>query len=327
MDTEILIVGAGVSGLVAAQALQAAGRQVLVVDKGRSVGGRMATRRIQGGLADHGAQFITVRTPELQQAMDRWLAEKRVQVWGYGWSDGSLQPATSDGHPRYVVAGGMNALTVHLAEGLNVRVNTPISALSWDGQQWLARLSATETLTAGTLLLTPPVPQALALLHAGQTRLADEDQAALEQIKYGPCLCGLFVVEGSVTLPAPGALQDHTKTVYWVADNQRKGISARTVLTLHTAADYSRAHYDDSDEDNLAFLRAALAEYLSAEAVVVEAQLKKWRYSVPLVSYPAEFLRAQGLPLWLAGDAFGGRSRVEGAFISGLRAAESIMNS
>jgi predicted NAD/FAD-dependent oxidoreductase len=62
----VVIVGAGLSGLVAANELQAAGVEVAVVDKARSPGGRLATRRIGGATLDHGAQFFTVRTPAFQ---------------------------------------------------------------------------------------------------------------------------------------------------------------------------------------------------------------------------------------------------------------------
>jgi renalase len=52
-----VVVGGGMSGVSAARRLKEAGLLVRVVDKGVSLGGRMATRRVAGGLADHGAQF------------------------------------------------------------------------------------------------------------------------------------------------------------------------------------------------------------------------------------------------------------------------------
>ncbi|MFQ3645395.1 MAG: FAD-dependent oxidoreductase [Anaerolineae bacterium] len=325
MDAEVLIIGAGLSGLSAARVLQAAGKKVLVIDKGRSVGGRMATRRIQNGLADHGAQFFTARTEVFQQTVGEWLVQGRVRVWSHGWSDGSLKRTAGDGHPRYISVGGMNALTQHLAEGLNVRVNAQALSARYDGDHWIVRYGDEGLLTASVLILTPPVPQSLRLLTEGNVELHPDDRAALERIEYGPCLCGLFVVEGDVNLPEPGALQNFDKLVYWVADNQRKGISEQRIITTHTEARYSRAHYDDPDEDNLAFLTNDLKQYLAPGAVIVEAQLKKWRYSVPLITHPFDCLAAQGLPLVFAGDAFGGQGRVEGAYMSGRAAGEAAL--
>ena len=61
-DADVLVVGAGMAGVTAAAELQRAGRRVLVLDKGRAVGGRLASRRVGAATFDHGAQFITART-------------------------------------------------------------------------------------------------------------------------------------------------------------------------------------------------------------------------------------------------------------------------
>ena len=46
--TDIAVIGAGMAGLVCAQQLSQAGYSVVVVEKSRGVGGRVATRRLQG---------------------------------------------------------------------------------------------------------------------------------------------------------------------------------------------------------------------------------------------------------------------------------------
>ena len=59
--SQIIVLGAGVAGLTAALELTEAGHRVVVVDKGRGIGGRLATRRIGAAILDHGAQFFTTR--------------------------------------------------------------------------------------------------------------------------------------------------------------------------------------------------------------------------------------------------------------------------
>ena len=95
-----LIIGAGMSGLLAARRLQQSGLKVTVLDKGRGLGGRMATRRILDGVFDHGAQFFTVRAPAFQDCVDEWLAEGAAQLWATGFASAAGQ-APGDGYPRY----------------------------------------------------------------------------------------------------------------------------------------------------------------------------------------------------------------------------------
>ncbi|HEX2729333.1 MAG TPA: FAD-dependent oxidoreductase, partial [Rubrobacteraceae bacterium] len=68
-----IIVGAGMSGLSAGRELRAAGWDVTMVDKGRGVGGRMATRRLREGTFDHGAQFFTARSDRFEKLVRGWL--------------------------------------------------------------------------------------------------------------------------------------------------------------------------------------------------------------------------------------------------------------
>ena len=55
-----IVVGAGIAGLCSAHVLQDSGMPVVVLDQGRAVGGRLATRVIKQGVFDYGAQFFTV---------------------------------------------------------------------------------------------------------------------------------------------------------------------------------------------------------------------------------------------------------------------------
>jgi predicted NAD/FAD-dependent oxidoreductase len=73
--TDVLVVGAGMAGLTAAAELQRAGRRVLVLDEGRGVGGRLASRRI-GGASLAGDAFGGPRVEGA--ALSRWAAAEAV---------------------------------------------------------------------------------------------------------------------------------------------------------------------------------------------------------------------------------------------------------
>lgn len=325
VQTDILVVGAGLTGLMAAHTLQQYGRRVIVVDKGRAVGGRLATRRIGPGRADHGAQFFTIRSPEFQSQAERWLIEGLVYRWSNGWSDGSLAPVNFDGYPRYAVNGGMTMLAKHLAQGLATQVNVRLVAVSATAQGWHCVAENGASYTSKALLLTPPVPQSLVLLEAGHTRLAPADRAALEEVAYAPCLAGMFRLDGPIHLPEPGAIQHSHAPISWIADNQRKGISPEaTIITVQANEEYSRQLWEAEDREIMAALEIGFRPYLEPNTTVLEAQLKRWRYALPTRLYPDRYLVAANLPpLLLAGDAFNG-PRVEGAVLSGLAAGQIL---
>lgn len=320
--TDTIIVGAGLSGLVAAKTLQNQNHTVTVLEQAPTVGGRLATHMLHGGLADAGSQFFSSRTPLFQQQVREWLDSGLVYVWGYDWSDGSIKRSTAEGRARYVTQGGMSQLAETLAATLDdVRTGFTVKDIRWTGDHWIVTDSNHREITSRALILTPPVPQSLALLD--NVPLSQTDRDELGRIHYNPCLCGLFAVDGELNLPAPGALQDFTKTVYWIADNQAKGISPQVhIITMHVDKIYSQQHFEAADANTLAFLRAELEQYLTAGAVITGEALKKWRYGIPWTTHPHDILKATYFPLIFAGDAFGGRGRMEGAYLSGLVAGQ-----
>ena len=69
-DRKIHIVGAGVSGLVAAKVLEAHGCSSVVIERTDRVGGRVKTDVIDGFQLDHGFQVLLTSYPEAQKHLD-----------------------------------------------------------------------------------------------------------------------------------------------------------------------------------------------------------------------------------------------------------------
>jgi hypothetical protein len=327
---DVAIIGAGLSGIMAGKVLVENGKNVVLLDKGRSVGGRCATRRMSAGRADTGAQFFTCRTPEFQEYIDAWLEQGIIFEWSRGWSDGSLSDSR-DGHSRYAVSDGMNALPKFLADGLDAHLNTQIVGVSQTSDGWAVEDDDGNKFYARALLMTPPVPQTLNLLKNGGVALPPEVQTALENLTYDPCVVGLIHVNGEISLPEPGVMQRPHANIYWIADNQAKGISATKILTLQAGVAYSHQLFDLTDDEILRKFRVDLEPLMGTDWTIVEAQIKRWSYSQPAQTYAERCLIIDAaLPsgetaiLGLAGDAFGG-PRVEGAFLSGLAAGSELL--
>lgn len=322
----VLIIGAGLSGLAAAIHLEAASTEarpieVLLVDKGRGVGGRLATRRMGGATLDHGAQFFTVRSEQFRTAVDRWLADGVVEEWCRGF-------AIEDGYPRYRSAGGMNALAKHLASELSVVKRQRANAIIPGPDRWAVAYEAStrEPDEADAIIATPPVPQTMELLRAGPTMVAADTEARLAAMTYHKVIAVLVTLDRSPELPAPGALQrpDHP-TFSFVSDNQQKGISDVPAVTFHLSHPLSDKLWDWADDAVVAEVGGELAETVGG-AGITETQVKRWRYAGPKNPYADPTMRIASIPgpLYLAGDGFGG-SKVEGAFLSGVAAAEGVL--
>ncbi len=289
------------AGLTAAGALRANGWEVVLLDKGRGVGGRMATRRMGESRLDHGAQFFTVRHPRFQSAIDGWVAAGWVEPW---FEEG--------GHVRYRGVGGMNALAKHLAKPFDVRTETKVERVEAVGGHWLID----GAFEADALLLTAPAPQSLAILgDAAPPEIA----AALGSIEYEPCFALLLTLDGPSRVPAPGYVRPENGPIEWIADNTQKGLSTGgAALTVHARADFSREHLEASPECVQRMLLEAASEWFGGN--VTGAQLHRWRYSRPVGSRDSCLSSNTPAPFAIAGDAFGG-ARIEGAYLSGLGAA------
>ena len=302
-----LIVGAGIAGLSAAAVLRDVGWQVQLLDKGRSLGGRMATRRVGSSRFDHGAQFFTVRDARFRAAVEQWQASAWVAPW-----------FTDDGHTRYRGTQGMNGLAKGLAVDLDIRTETTVTKILPDPEGWRIYADGEHEFCASTVIVTCPVPQSLALL-------GDRAPSVLTGLAYDPCFALMAVLDGPSLVPSPGYVRPNPGPISFLADNTQKGISEGPgALTIHATPEFSRHWFDGDREEIAQVLLDAARPWLGAQ--VVSTQLHRWKFSQPVNPYPDScFIVHAPSPLAFAGDAFSG-PRVEGAWLSGLAAAMALIS-
>ena len=310
----VVVVGAGIAGLMAAQSLVKHGHDVVVVDKGRSPGGRLATRRIDDATLDHGAQFFTVRDPLFKSHVEKWIASGVVTEWCRGF-DSATQ--NNDGFPRYRGVRGMTDIAKHLANGLDVRCNTlAFSIAPGTTSKWQLNIDDGSALNADALIVTCPLPQTYALLVTADIELPD----SMMRTEYDRTICLLAVLNQSSAVVSPGGLQNPDETFSFVADNAIKGISSAVALTLHANPQFSLEHWDAPPQDVHDLLLKQAKPWIG-DATVVTSQVKKWRLATPLTIWPERHWANEMIVL--AGDAFGG-PKIEGAALSGLSAANYL---
>ncbi|MFM8563583.1 MAG: NAD(P)/FAD-dependent oxidoreductase [Acidimicrobiia bacterium] len=312
-----VVVGAGLSGLLAARTLMERDLEVTVLDKGRGLGGRMATRRIttpdgRVALLDHGAQFFTARDRVFSALVEQWIGDGVVREWCRGF-------AGDDGHPRYVVNNGMTALTKHLARGLDVRTSTLVFAVKpGETRRWTVVIDDGSELTADAVVMTCPLPQSYSLTVTTGVELPSE----LLLTDYDRTIGLLVVLDRPSAIPAPGGVQNPDDTFSWIGDNAAKGVSTVPAVTFHANPAWSLAHWDDDADAGSALLTTAATRYLG-DAVIVASEYKKWRFATPKRLWPEPCHSTADDTLVFAGDAFAG-PKVEGAVLSGIAAGSVV---
>jgi predicted NAD/FAD-dependent oxidoreductase len=289
----------------------------MLVDKGRAVGGRMATRRIGDAVFDHGAQFITARSEWFSSRVSDWCGKGIMSEWSRGFT------ASADGHSRWRGEPGMTALAEHLLEGIEVRLETRVISIGLEGSDWSVALEDGNSITSAAVVLTAPVPQSLALLDAGNFNLPMDLMIRLGAIPYERCLAVLAVLDGPSGMPPPGGMSFEHGPISWLADNHLKGISPVPCVTLHASHAFSLENWEaDRDKAGRCLLESAAPWIRSG---VKEFQTHGWLYSKPLrIDEQACALIHSFPPMIMAGDAFAG-PKVEGAALSGRAAAACLL--
>ena len=317
-----IIVGGGITGLITATVLQRSGIRVTVLDKGRGIGGRLATRRVKQGEAiegvfDYGTQYFSVKQPQFQAWVDEWLQQGVVKEWCQGFGE-------VDGQPRYCGVNGTRGIAKHLAQNLDVQTNTKVVKVSY-GDRWLVETENKQQYQGDVLVMTPPVPQSLALLDASKIVLPTKISSSLKQVSYHSCIAILALLSKPSQIPAPGGVALEDLALVWLADNYQKGISPNGyAVTLHASPKFSDAHWDSDDAEIADRLFTTASDYLGSP--VTKYQIHRWRYSLPKTFYSEPCLALSKTPLVMAGDAFVA-PKIEGAVLSGIAAGESVVDS
>ena len=318
--------GAGISGLLSASALQSEGWHVTVLEKRPGVGGRMATLEVGEVNFDHGAQFFTVRGERFAGLVEGWLAAGVAVEWSRGFADADGRP-NEDGHPRYKGTEGMTSIPRFISRDLDVCAGERVVTVDVEDDGWEVACTSGMRVAGDALVLAAPVPQALRLISSGNYVLPDEARRRLEAISYDPCLALMVSLDGQSGVPEPGGMQIKGEPLDWIADNRRKGISEAPGITIHAGPGWSRTHFDD-DETGISHNLISLAgDHLGTDLAprVVETRLTRWRYSWVTSPHPDPCMAASDdPPLILCGDAFG-QPKVEGAALSGLAAADHLL--
>lgn len=332
---DLAVIGAGISGLVCAQRLRQAGYSVVVVEKSRGVGGRVATRRLQGTCADHGACYLQPKGELFSKFVDLLQSRQILKVWtdvvDEFWVSKGISQSTNRS-PRYTAPAGMSAIAKFLTPGLDIILNQRVININLTPENtWLLTLETNEQLTAKAIVVAIPAPQAEDLLAPlGKSLLGAEFLASLHSAKFNPCISVMAGYSPDLQpLPNWKALTFHDHAdLAWIGFDSSKRIQAEQPhFVVQSSASLAQQHLETQDLQSVGnYILQKAAENLAIPWLKNPQwmQVHRWRYAFPRTPLDVTCLSAK-TPLHLVscGDWCGG-NLVEGAMVSGLAAAVEI---
>lgn len=318
MTGRIAVIGAGVAGAVCARQLAQNGQTVSVFDKGRSVGGRLAQRRRDGAVFDHGAQFIRAREETFTALLEAGIQAGVVARWS---------AVESDGRPVYVGVPSMAAPLKLILGELDVHTECRITELELKGKSWWLRASTGHKQGPfSAVALAVPAPQAAELLATLGDQAPERLVAATEAAKMAPCWALLLAFDPPLALDGHDALAVADGPISWIARNTSKpGRAGRDAWTVHASPDWSAAHLEEQPEDVARLLRDAFFEAVGiAPRQPAHIEAHRWRYALVTEPVGEAALLDQASRIGACGDwCLGGK--VEAAFLSGRALAEQLL--
>jgi predicted NAD/FAD-dependent oxidoreductase len=301
-SSDVVIVGSGFTGLLAAQALRGEGMRVRLVDKAARPGGRLSTRRVGDSGIDSGIRSFEIRDGQVMEALAS-LAGDCLQITDqrHGWH------VTWDGTARQLAAALVAPMTVQTALVTHLRPT--------NGGVRLGLWGTDEQAVSRWVILTAPAPQSHLLLQRSGLTMAGRAP------HYERRLVLLAALTEKPSVAAGSVVFDQVEA--WPRGD-------RWLLRARVTSQESARMWDHDATHTLAGLLLELAGVTGGVSVVA-ADCMRWRYAFATGVTPASHSQVDGLPVLLGGDGFGADNRreasVERACRSGLDMAARVIAS
>lgn len=163
MVTDYIILGAGISGSLIAKILAAKGHSVLILDKGRSVGGRLSCKRMEDVYFNHGLSNF-----DCEIAIRPW-AQLMLEKSSFDWADN---------HSILIPA---NQIIKEIIGPIATVTNEEITEVISENSYFLIKSKTSKTWIAKNVICTFPAPQALKILSQ---KLTENQNEKLKAVLY-----------------------------------------------------------------------------------------------------------------------------------------------
>ncbi len=336
MRPDVIVVGAGVSGLSCARRLVEAGASVLVVDRAKGVGGRCATRHVDGLPIDFGVVFLHGQSPAFVREIEGVEGATKLVDWPARRHDTGMpcQPdAFGANERRLAYVEGVSAFPKHLARGLSIELRTDVRAVTAVTRTMRVETTDGRVLEAPTVVLALAPEQPRELLETVGME-SPELAAAGEVLRMFTSRSSVAVLCGyPLSSPVPPwdvSYPSDSPVLLMVSNESTKRPGRRqNALVFQTTPRWSRKHIDDPLAELETEILAEAGRRLGPWAAEPSwAQVHLWRYARldrgNELATPLLFDLPGGGRLGVAGEVFAPGGGVEAAWMSGRALGERI---
>lgn len=284
--TQIAIIGAGIAGLACARKLAQAGVQAVVFDKGRGIGGRVATRRAGDLRFDHGAPYVAATGDGFDTCLRELIGTGRAAPW-----------VDDTGHAWTVGKPGMSGISKGMAVGLDVRLSTQITAIHADQAGWRLQFDDSQYVVSHVVVIVPQ-PQLAGLLGGAHPLVAQ-----IADVKMAPGLTLMAAVSGTVPPVCTNVSGDLLALITRDCSKPARPQNEGSSWVAQAGIEFSMAHLEIDLPDIAALMVPLLCKRLEiAPDRVTHAVAHRWRYARVSNAMGQPFACIPNETLFLGGD-------------------------
>ena len=319
---QTLVIGGGISGIACATSLLDAGADVHIIDRGRVLGGRMASKRLRdtgtafdGHVVDYGASYFTASDPLFAAQVAEWIDAGIVRAWTDGFHVAEVDEiiGVRSGPMRYAAPAGLRSIVEHMAAGITEqRITQPheITSLTHTDGVFLA-----DEFIGSAAALCLPLPQA-------QKFAARELLPTVTHV-WEPVIAVTAVFDERCWQEIDGVFVNDNPVITWIADDGARRGDGAPVLVAHVNPVLAARHLEDPSSVT-GLVIAALSRVLGITELPTWASAHRWSLAKPMDAAPEAAWVHPELRLGMAGDAWSGIPKVESAWLSGRALAHAL---
>ena len=310
---KIAIIGTGLSAIFSAIHLRKnTDLEINLFDKARGLGGRLATRRAEGGKFDHGAQYFSIERisnlPEIQMLINEGVINN------------------IEDKDIYFSPDGMTNIAKKLLIDFNIFKEHKLVSIDKENENYKLFFENGSTFNSDYIIMSCPMPQSLEILNKSKIDYDNNLIKDLEDLSYFPCIVVMIKSENKLSnLEKHIGTDVDSKDISWIGDNYGKKVSSiENYYTIQCSPEFSYENFENEYDETNKKLKHEMEKIFGSNYQILSNH--KWRYSIPKNFYQGDnsLVINQKNFLGLCGDIFT-NGRFDGAITSGLSIADKFL--